>query len=295
MAASPASTSLTLGHEVAGWVDSVGPDADAPLREAGMAIGDPVLVYGGWGCGTCDECADGDEQRCADGRSPGFQADGGYAELMLVPHPRHLVALGTLDPIEAAPLADAGLTPYRAVRRARPWLVAGARVLVIGGGGLGQFAVQYLRIVPDAGRTLVIAVSEPSPVRQERVTELAADHVMPRLNGLEARSRLGVAADVVLDFVGSDETLAQAAAVVAPGGLIMLVGEAGGRLAFGFDQPAVEAWLTTTAWGSVEELREVVDPPSREPSAGASNEWTWPMPRRRTIGSEPATLSGGWW
>ena len=43
---------LTLGHEVAGWVDAVGPDADAPLREAGMAIGDPVLVYGGWGCGS---------------------------------------------------------------------------------------------------------------------------------------------------------------------------------------------------------------------------------------------------
>ena len=45
-------------------------------------------------------------------------------------------------------LADAGVTPYRAVRRAAPWLLAGERVLVIGCGGLGQFALQYLRLCP---------------------------------------------------------------------------------------------------------------------------------------------------
>ncbi len=82
---------LTLGHEVAGWIDAVGTDADAALAAAGLGIGDAVVVHGGWGCGTCRECASGAEQRCADGRSPGFQADGGYAEMMLVPHPRHLV------------------------------------------------------------------------------------------------------------------------------------------------------------------------------------------------------------
>ena len=140
---------LTLGHEVAGWIDAVGTDADSGLAAAGLAIGDAVVVHGGWGCGTCRECASGAEQRCADGRSPGFQADGGYAEMMLVPHPRHLVDLGGLDPIEAAPLADAGLTSYRAVQRARPWLASGARVLVVGAGGLGQFALQYLRLLPD--------------------------------------------------------------------------------------------------------------------------------------------------
>ena len=63
---------------------------------------------------------------------------------------------------------------------------------------------------------------------------------------------------MILDFVGTDETLALAGDVVAPGGLVMLVGEGGGQLPFGFERPAVEAWLTTTAWGSIDELREVV-------------------------------------
>jgi alcohol dehydrogenase, propanol-preferring len=239
---------IILGHEVAGWVDAVGPDA------GGHAIGEAVLVYGGWGCGLCRECASGNEQRCPTGRSPGFQADGGYADLMLVPHARHLVPLGSLDPVRAAPLADAGLTSYRAVRRAERWLRPGARVLVIGGGGLGQFAMQYLRLLPEAGPSLVVAVAERSAARLERATELGADVSMLDPNA----SALGGPSDVVLDFVGSDETVALAADVVARDGLVMLVGEGGGELRFGFERPAVESWLTTTAWGSAAELREVV-------------------------------------
>lgn len=244
---------VTLGHEVAGWVDAVGPAADGPL-----AIGEAVVVHGGWGCGECRECRAGAEQRCERSVAPGFQADGGYAEAMLVPHPRHLVPLGSLDPVRAAPLADAGVTPYRAVRRAERWLVPGARVLLIGCGGLGQFALQYLRLVPQGGDELIVAVSELSPQRLARAKELGADIGLLDGGPESSIDALGGPADVVLDLVGTDETLADAAAVVAPDGLVVLVGEAGGSVALGFDRVPVESWLTTVAWGSHDDLRHAV-------------------------------------
>ena len=68
---------------------------------------------------------------------------------------------------------------------------------------------------------------------------------------------LGGPADVVFDFVGSDETLALAARFVARGGLVSLVGEAGGELSFSFEALPPEASLTTTSWGSADDLRDV--------------------------------------
>lgn len=245
---------VTLGHEIAGWIDATGPGAAPELRRARLTAGDPVLVFGGWGCGACGQCAAGEEQRCDRSRSPGFQVDGGYAEYLLVPHARHLVALGQLDPVEAAPLADAGVTPWRAVQRATSWLQPGARVLLIGLGGLGQFALQYLRRMPE----LTIAVRELSPDKLILAEQLGAD--LGILEGDEALVDLGLGgpADVVFDFVGNDQTLEYAVRNVAPGGLVSLVGEAGGHFEFGFASVPVEASLQTTAWGSMADLREVV-------------------------------------
>lgn len=236
---------VTLGHEVSGWVDAWGPEAGPDLEATRLHAGDPVLVSGGWGCGECRECRLGNEQRCGAGQSPGFQVDGGYAEAMLVPEARHLLPLGPLDPVRAAPLADAGLTPYRAVRRATPWLRPGTRVTVIGFGGLGQFAIQYLRRHPD----LRVSVLDLNPDKVALAATMGAD---------DAAVSWDAEADVIFDFVGSDATLAAAAAQLATGGLLMVVGEGGGTVSFGFDAPAVESWVTTSAWGSVDELREVV-------------------------------------
>ncbi|MDR7403610.1 MAG: alcohol dehydrogenase catalytic domain-containing protein, partial [Armatimonadota bacterium] len=86
---------LVPGHEVAGDVPGMG----------------PVLVYASWGCGRCQWCRQGDEQLCPDGLDAGWTADGGYAEWMVVPSRRYLIPLGDLDPVRAAPLADAGVTP----------------------------------------------------------------------------------------------------------------------------------------------------------------------------------------
>ena len=244
---------LTLGHEVSGWIDAWGTDAGPDLEAAGLHAGDPVLVFGGWGCGECRECRAGEEQRCRDGSSPGFQMDGGYAEAMLVPEARYLLPLGSLDPVRAAPLADAGLTPYRAVRRAAPWLQPEARVLIVGFGGLGQFALQYLRRHPD----LQISVLDPNPDKVALAARMGADEAgLPQLAGPAQGAYRE--ADVIFDFVGSDATLAAAAAQLAPNGLLMVVGESGGAISFGFELAAIESWITTTAWGSIDELREVI-------------------------------------
>ena len=245
---------ITLGHEVAGSLAAVGPGAAPLLRRVKVREGDAVAVFGGWGCGECRECRRGEEQRCERGRSPGFQVDGGYAEYLLVPHPRHLVPLGQLDPVEAAPLADAGVTSFRAVRRAIPWLADGSRALLIGLGGLGQFALQYLRRLPE----VVVGVREIDPDKIQIASRLGAD--VGFLAGDEELvfAGMGGPADVVFDFVGSDETLALAARLVAPGGLVSLVGEAGGQMTFSFAALPVEASLTTTSWGSPDDLRDVV-------------------------------------
>lgn len=247
-----------LGHEVAGWLDEAGEAAGPELRRLGIASGDPVLIDGAWGCGQCRECAAGQEQRCAASVAPGFQADGGYAQLMLVPDPRHLLPLGDLDPTIAGPLADAGVTAYRAVTRVGPWLQREGRVLVIGAGGVGQFVIQHLRL-STAGRSLRIVAAEVARSKGERAVAIGASAFVLDADPASAVALLGGPADAVIDLVGDDAALALAAAVVAPDGAVALVGEAGGGVSFGFDRVPVESWLTTVAWGSRDDLRSVVE------------------------------------
>jgi propanol-preferring alcohol dehydrogenase len=275
---------LTLGHEIGGWVDASGPDAAKPLRRARLRQGDAVLVFGGWGCGACRDCARGEGQRCEQGASPGFQRDGGYAEYVIVPEARYLIPLGDLAPDQAAPLADAGVTPYRAVSRGAAWLTPGARVLLIGLGGLGQFALQYLRRLPD----VTIAVRELDPDKLTIAAELGADVGM--LAGDESMVALGLGgpADVVFDFVGNDDTLDHALRNVAPGGLVSVVGEAGGHFEFGFDRLPAEVAVTTTAWGSLEDLREVV----RQARRGRLRWSVERMPLRKARSAHDRLLAG---
>ena len=117
----PFSLPFTLGHENAGWVHSVGDGVTS------VEPGQPVAVYGAWGCGTCARCSVGMENYCEGPRNPhggagcGLGVDGGMADYMLVPDARYLLPLPDgLTPGKAAPLTDAGLTPYHAVRRSLP-------------------------------------------------------------------------------------------------------------------------------------------------------------------------------
>ena len=140
---------FTLGHENAGWIEALG----AGVK--GWEVGEAVAVYGPWGCGRCRPCRTGLETLCEraaqlGAAGGGLGRDGGMAEYMLVPDPRLLVPLGDLDPRDAAPLSDAALTPYHAIKLALHQLVPGTSAVVIGVGGLGHMAVQILRALTPA-------------------------------------------------------------------------------------------------------------------------------------------------
>ncbi|GAA3194268.1 NAD(P)-dependent alcohol dehydrogenase [Actinocorallia longicatena] len=251
---------FTLGHENTGWVHELGDGV------RGLSTGQPVAVYGAWGCGTCIRCRLGVDSYCEDPAGApvpsggcGLGLDGGMADFMLVPDARHLVPLPEgLDPVAAAPLTDAGLTPYHAIRRSREKLTPGSTAVVIGVGGLGHLAVQILKATTAA--RIVAVDSRPEALRLAETSgaELALSP------GDEAAERIraatgGRGADVVLDFVGADATLALSAGVVRSAGDLTLVGIAGGTLPFSFFALPYEVSVQTTYWGSRPELTEVLD------------------------------------
>ncbi len=248
---------FTLGHENAGWVHAVGAGV------SGLEVGEPVAVYGPWGCGRCIRCRQGTENYCVEGATAeaaggGLGRDGGMAPYQLIPSARLVVPLGDLDPVAAAPLTDAGLTPYHAIRRSLPKLVPGSTAVAIGVGGLGHMGVQLLAAMTAAR---VIAVDqrpkalELAAASGADVTVTAGDNAAEEIRDATG----GLGADVVLDFVGAETTMQLGAAVTRPLGDLTIVGIAGGAIPFSFFAVAYEVSLQTTYWGSVTELMELLE------------------------------------
>jgi alcohol dehydrogenase, propanol-preferring len=247
---------FTLGHEVAGTVAALGPGAEA------MEVGESVLVYGPWGCGRCPRCSLGEEHLCEragelSGRGCGLGRDGGLAEYVVIPSPRLLVALGDLDPVSAAPLADAALTPYHAIRRHLHELRPGATAVVIGVGGLGHVAVQLLRAL-----TACRIVAIDTRAEALGLAARSGAHATLEAAGLTAREVRraggGRGAALVIDCVGSDQTLALAAGAVSGGGHVSVLGVAGGTFPMRFGAVPMETTVVISNWGTRAELADVV-------------------------------------
>jgi alcohol dehydrogenase, propanol-preferring len=247
---------LTLGHEVAGRVVAVGPEADDSL------IDRSGVVHGVWSCGECHNCRRGQDNHCLglQGRvGCGLGRDGGLATYLLVPDERHFVEAQDVPPTALAPLADAGLTVQHAIRTHRDALVGDCAALVIGVGGLGHLAVQVLRATTSAR---VLAV-DPRPEACSLAESLGAHHTSLSVD--DALARLAASTglpgvDVVLDFVGSDATIAQAMAALVPGGRVVVVGGARGSVVVGKGVDLPLGWqVSAPFWGPREDLVAVVE------------------------------------
>jgi propanol-preferring alcohol dehydrogenase len=249
---------FTLGHENAGWIAELGDGV------TGYKKGDAVAVYGPWGCGRCHPCQLSMENYCenwaemgAFGGGLGF--DGGMADYMLVPSARLLVPLGSLSPAKAAPLGDAALTPYHAIKRALPQLNADSTVVVIGVGGLGHMAVQLMRVLAPVR----IIAADVDQAKLEQAKALGADDVVNTRNVDRAAEQIQKitgprGAGLVLDCVGVQPTLDLGAKLLGRNSVWTIVGLGGGRHDFHHGSTPYGCVMSIPYWGSRVELMEVI-------------------------------------
>ncbi|MFD3739793.1 zinc-binding dehydrogenase [Streptomyces sp. NPDC058629] len=196
--------SVTLGHEVAGTVEALGPGA------GGWSAGQRVVLQAG-------------ERRGGRTHTRGVDYDGGWAEYALA-SAATLVALPLTLPLDqAAIIPDAVSTPWAAVTvtgDVRPAQAVG----VWGAGGLGAHAVQLLRAV---GAYPVIAV-DPAPAARDRALHFGADLALdpgdPLLHEQVLGATGGGGLEAAFDFAGVPAVREQALSVLAPKGRLVLVG-----------------------------------------------------------------------
>ncbi len=129
---------ITIGHQVVGIVDALGPGVTQP--KLGDRVGVPWFYDA---CGQCEYCQRGEENLCLNARFTGFHVDGGYAEYMLAEARYALPLPENMDDLHTAPLLCAGIIGYRTIRQAE--VQPGERVGLFGFGASAHIAIQVLR------------------------------------------------------------------------------------------------------------------------------------------------------
>lgn len=202
------------GHEVAGEVAAVGSDVTVP-------VGQRVVVYNYWGCGSCIHCLVGEENLCDDLRGcVGFTTPGGFQEFLVVPASHVLPVPSSVSVAESAAMSCALGTGYRAVMtrgRAQP----GETVVVLGAGGVGLHALQFARAAGCRTVAIDIIESKLHAARSLGADEVVlAQHAAPRVREITG----GRLADLVVDCVGTGDATRHAVALARKGGRVVQVG-----------------------------------------------------------------------
>jgi propanol-preferring alcohol dehydrogenase len=244
---------VTLGHENVGEVVAVGPDAK------GVKVGDVLLADPWIGCGTCAVCLRGDENLCRAMRSLGVFSDGGYADFMMVPHPRYLFGIGDLAPERAAPLACSGITTFSALKKV-PTLKEEPTV-IIGAGGLG---LMCLGLHQKMGGHSSIVV-DIDPVKREAAKRAGATAVVDggasdAVQQIMKLTKEGAGAWAAIDLVGSSASARVGFDSLIKGGKYIIVGLYGGDFTVSLPPIPMRALTIQGSYlGSLPEMAEMME------------------------------------
>jgi len=241
---------FTLGHEIAGVIESAGPDADAK-------IGAAVAVYPWIGCGKCPACQVGDENICIAPRHLGITVDGGYATHVLVPHPRYLIDYAPLSASYAGALMCSGLTAYAALKRLAD-RAARAPLLLVGLGGVGLMGLALTRAMYGTAPFIADIDAKKRDAALAAGARAAFDPADPAARKELLKASGGIYAAV--DFAGTDKSLYLATGVLAKGGKVVVTGLIGGAYTTAVAMFPLKAMsIEGTQTGTLEEARELID------------------------------------
>ena len=210
---------FALGHEFSGVVAAIG-DQVSSVKPGDRVAVDPLLA-----CGQCPMCRSGHANLCSEKRYMGSAAawphvDGGLSERVVVPS-SNVYPLPTSVELAAAALIEPASVAFHAVRRAGN--VAGANVLVFGGGAIGQLILRIVRVLGAARVVLAdpIAYNRGFAMQggADQAVDLQAEGVIERFGSQDS-----CGFDVVLEAAGAESALNMAITLVRKGGVVVQVG-----------------------------------------------------------------------
>ncbi|MBR1220497.1 alcohol dehydrogenase catalytic domain-containing protein [Bradyrhizobium sp. U87765 SZCCT0131] len=266
---------FTLGHEIAGTVEEVGPDGTKSL------IGARKAVFPWIGCGECPDCAHGDENLCARNRFLGVSIDGGFATHVLVPDEKYLLDFDPLPINLAATLMCSGATAYGALKR----LVDRPRqrnLLLIGLGGVGMMGLSFAKAMFKQPVSVADLSAAARDTALKNGASFAYDPTEPDVIKRILKETNG-GFDEIVDFAGNEKSMAFAVSVLARGGKIAVSGLMGGTFSIPqvqwiYKRMTIEGFMT----GTLEEGRElmalaragkITAPPISEEPMGDVQKW----------------------
>lgn len=242
---------LTLGHEIAGEVAALGPEAE------GVAVGDRRVAFPWIGCRHCMICDREREQWCTSPKFLGARVPGGYSDYVIVPHPKYLIEHGGVPAEQACTFACAGLTAYAALKKAGE-LTEEDHVVLIGAGGVGLSGVH---IAPQLSPAKLI-VADVDPEKRAVARQSGAQETIDNADPDAVKKVLdltGGGVRAAIDFVGAPASARFGLDVLRKGGRLIIVGLYGGAMPLPLPlMPQKSLTVQGSYVGTLEEMEAVM-------------------------------------